>query len=493
MGNADSKLSPFKQQCVEVIKKVQEYKLAAEANVVAILYKNPNLLREVNLTRDDFSNNIWKVYFVILYDIIIKEKKKTVDEIIVGMYLNKHSKLRAVYDKNGGYKTIIDAGTYVKEASFEGYILELRKWEAILKLAANGWIDEEKLPKYVDLSIEEIYNRYEAKINDIFVNADQKIKSYDISDGIDELIDKLDEGQALGLPYYNLPTLFKETGGQALGCITLLGSLSNTGKSSAVRNATLGAFIKHNERVVIMLNEEGLEKWQREMLVWVANNVLKEDLQKYVVRDGKFDEHTKKVLLEAAAWIKEKTQNHMLTIIPFSTYKTSNVIKIIRKYSSLGVKYFVLDTFKLDAGRVSDNSWVEMQQHMVEINDVIKPEANNLHIMITFQLNKGSVRQRFYAQDNIGMAKNIIDPVSTCIMFRNLYDDERPGGKKEIKVYERVDKSKVQVKIDPDKHYQIFFIVKNREGSAGQYQIVVEHDLSRNTIKEVGICNIPMD
>lgn len=496
MVENNNTLTPFQQQCASVVRTVKEYKLAAEANIVAILYKKPSLLREIDLTRDDFSNNIWKVYFVILYDVIIKENKKTVDEIIVGMYLNKHSKLRAVYEKNGGYQTIIKAGEYVKIEALDGYIQELKKWEAVVKLASNNWIDLSKLPKYVDMSIEEIYNNYEARLNDIFINADQRIHAYDITDGIDELVEKLDAGQAVGLPYHNLPMLTKETGGQYLGAITLIGALSNTGKSSFCRNATIYSLIKNDERCVIMLNEEGLAKWQRELIVWVANNVLKEDLQKYVVRDGNYDEHTKQVIKDAVAWIKEKTKNHILTVIPFDQYKTSKVIKILRKYSSMGVKYFALDTFKYDAGRVGENAWLEMQQHMVEINDIVKPEANNLHILVTFQLNKGSSRQKYYTQDNVGLAKNIIDPVSTCLMFRNLYDDERPGARHEVKVYElagKYGKSKIEVKLDPNKHYQIVFIVKNREGSAAAFQIVVEHDLSRNVLKEVGICNVPMD
>ena len=162
----------------------------------------------------------------------------------------------------------------------------------------------------------------------------------------------------------------------------------------------------------------------------------------------------------------------------------------------MGVKYFALDTYKMDAGVVSNNAWLQMQQGMVQINDVIKPESKNVHILITFQLSKGSVMQRYYTQDNIGMAKNIIDPASTCIMIRTLFDDERPGGKRALQVYKRAGKngkSEVPVKLESNKHYQILFIPKNREGAANEYQIVIEHDLSKNTLKEVGYTYVPMD
>lgn len=495
-GGGKKERTPFQQQCIDVLKSINEYRTGCEANACAILWKKPDLLRQSSLILDDFLNNVWRCYFEILREIVIDEGKTAVDDVVVGLHLEKHPKLKAKYEEYGGYTTIKDAGEYVQEENLDAYINELHKWQACMELAKKGWIDKARLSDYVDMSAEDIYNELEVNINNIFLNTTTSFKSYDVAEGLDELIDELDEGFSVGLPYYNLPMLTRETGGQYLGAITLVGGLSNVGKTSLSRNMTFGSFVKNKEPCVIMLNEEGIKKWQRELLVWVANNVLKEDLQKHTVRDGKFSNEIKDILHRAADWIKEKTENHIWTIIPFQSYSTANAIKVIKKYSSMGVRYYLLDTFKLDAGKTDSDSWVAMQQHMVEIHDVIKPEANNLHIMITFQLNKGSARQRYYTQDNIGLAKNIIDPASTCIMIRNMYDDEYPSGRNQIHVYEMVGKngrSRKEVKLDPEKRYQILFIVKNREGSANQFQIVVEHDLSRNTLKEVGICNVQMD
>ena len=490
------KLSAFEQELIDTIKKINEYKEAAEANIVSILYKVPDAIYDTNLELEEFNNNIWRVYWTIANDIVKLEKKSSLDDITVGLYLEKHSKLRAKYDEYGGYDTIVNAGTYVKEENLYGYIQELRKWNSVIKLAKRGCPVKDRLSEYCDMTAEEIYNEWEAFINDIFVNVDCDGKSYDICDGIYDLIERLDKGVAIGLPYNNMEMMTKETGGQYLGSITLVGGLSNVGKSTFARNATIPTAIKEKERVVAMINEDNLDKWQRELLIFVANNIIKEDLQKHIVRDGHYQEDTKSLLYKAADWLVEQTQNHILTIIPFTQYKTKNAIKIIKKYSSMGVKYFILDTYKLDAGDVSDKSWLEMQQNMVEINDVIKPESKNLHILITFQLAKGSVKQRFYTQDNIGMSKNIIDPASTCIMIRDLYDDEYTGERRELKVYRlegKNGKTKIPVKLDKDNHYQIGFIIKNREGSANRYQVVFLHDMSRNVMKEIGITNVPVD
>lgn len=496
MAEKNKKLTPFEQEMVDTAKKVLEYKKAAEANIVSILYKKPEEFFNVNLTLEDFGINEWRVYFEIARSIVVEEKKSALDDITINFYLEKHDKLREKYEDFGGYDTIQAAMEYVNVGNLHGYISELHKWNVVIQLCKRGFPVKERLSDYADMTAEQIYNELEAFLNHTFVEIDNDINSYDVCDGIEELIDELDEGVAVGLPYHNLPMLSNEVGGQYMGSITLVGGLSNVGKSTFCRTTTIPSILEMGERIVIMLNEDGLKKWQREMLVFVCNNILGFDLQKYIVRDGKYSAEVKGKLLEAAEWLREHTQNHMITIIPFQQYKTANAIKIIRKFASMGVKYFLLDTFKMDAGKVNDNSWVQMQQAMVDINDVIKPEALNVHVLITFQLNKSSARQRYYTQDNIGMAKNIVDVASTCIMIRDLYEDERYGQSREVEVKEvKPGGTKIPItdQLDKNRRYQILFIVKNREGAANQQQIVIEHDMSRNVMKEVGICNIMPD
>lgn len=490
--------TPYETELINAVKKIKEFKLASEANIVSIIYKNYELIYSYeNLTLNDFSNNEWRVFWQIAYDIIIKEKKQSLDEITVGLYLEKHDKLKAKYEEYGGYETIEKAKEYVKEENIDGYIKELHKWNSVLKLLKARFPVYDKLSEFADKNLDEIYAYYESHLNHIFINVEGDVKTYNIADGIDELIEELDKGLAVGLSYHNLPMVTKETGGMLCGNITLIGGLSNVGKSSIARNAIIQSIIDNNEKIVIMLNEDGLKKWQREYLVWICNNTLKEDIQKYIVRDGKYSEKVKEILFKAAEIMKKQKENKAITIIPFQRYSTANAIKIIKKYSSLGVTQFMIDTFKNDAGKVSDNSWLEMMQNMVEIYDVVKPESKNLHITITFQLEKGkTARQRFYSQDNIGMSKNMIDPASTCIMVRNIFEDEYSGGKNELKVYRlegKNGKTKIPVTLSRDKNYQILFIVKNREGSANAYQIVIEHDLSRNLLKEIGITSVPVD
>lgn len=491
-------LTPIEEENLKSKKKVLEYKLACEANIVSVLWHNPDLYYTYdNLKLEFFHNNCWRVFWQIGFDIVVKEKKPLLDEITVGLYLEKHLKLKAAYEKYKGYETIENSKQYVKINNIDGYINELHKWNAVLSLLEKNFPVYDRLKDFADMTSEQIYDEYEANLNHIFINVEGDDMTYDIADGIDELIDELDEGLAVGLPLDNSPLLTKETGGDLIGNITLLGGLSGAGKTALSRTLKLPSIIKHKEKIVIMINEEGKKKWQREYLVWVANNIYKDDLQKHTVRDGKYKTETKELLKKCADWIKQ----HSNTIIlkPFSQYTTAKAIKTIKKYASMGVKYFMLDTYKADAKTTNSEAfWFNLQQNMVEINDVIKPESKNVHIWITFQLSKGSSKQRYYGQDNIGMAKNIVDVASTCLMVRQIFDDEYEGGKHELYVYKKEKRNgnietEIPVKIKKGKNYQIIFIVKNREGSTNSYQIVVEHDLSRNVYKEVGYTNVPID
>ena len=496
---ADKTLTPYQQQKVKIAKKIKENLLIPESNVVSIFFKNPSLMFDyTHINSEMFLNQAWKLYYTIAHDLVIKEKKEALDEYTVGFYIERHPDLKDMYDKFGGYTTIDKATEYVDEKNIEGYSRDLIKWNTIFNLLKNDFLTETKLKEYSDMNLDDIYREIEATINHIFINANDDVKTVNISKGIDDLIDELNAGSAVGLPYANMNILNKETGGQLFGNITLIGGISNSGKTTLVRNMCIPSTLKFDEKLVIMLNEEGVKKWQREFLVWVANNIFKYDLQKYIVRDGNYDEETMNILRKSADWIKEKTKDNIITIATFKKYNTNTAIKVIKKYANMGVKYFILDTYKADSGSTrNESSWYDMQQNMVDLYDTIKPDSGlNVHLAITFQLSKSSSRQRYYQQDNIGMAKNIVDVSSTCIMIRDVFEDEYDDGKKELKCYKfegKNKKSKVPVTLEEGKHYQVIFVVKNREGSANQYQIVCEHDMSRNILKEVGITNVPVD
>ena len=342
------KVTAFEKEIIDTAKKVVEFKVAAEANVVSILYKEPDRLYEANLSLEDFSENVWRVYFQIACDIILLEKKNVLDDITIALYLEKHEKLKAVYDEYGGYDMIQNAITYIKVENFDGYVAELKKWKAVIELCKKGFPVKDRLSDYVDMTEEEIYNEHEAYLNHIFASTSFEVKSYNVFDGMHDFIDEINNSVDVGMPFYHADILTSEVGGFNLnGHIYGLGASSGVGKSSMAFNWIVGSAIEKGEKVVMIINEEDERKMRRELLVWVANNIFKEELQKRILRDGNFNEETLSLLKKCAEWIEDKKDKHILTVIPLERYSVDIAIKIIKKYASaFGCKVFILDTLK---------------------------------------------------------------------------------------------------------------------------------------------------
>ena len=162
-------LTPFEKEQIETAKIIVEYKQNCEANIVSIIYKHPDEIFNTNLTTDLFSNNVWRVYFEIAYDILINEGKKVLDDMTVAFYLEKHPKLRDKYNEYGGYEKIESTFKYVQIENFDGYVSELYKWKAVLKLCQRGYPVKDDFKKFTDMSYEDIYKKYECDLNDIFI------------------------------------------------------------------------------------------------------------------------------------------------------------------------------------------------------------------------------------------------------------------------------------------------------------------------------------
>ena len=493
----NTKLTPFQEELIKAVKKVNEFKEACEANIAAIIYKQPEILYNYNLKLDEFSNNIWRVYWQIANDLLLIENKTVLDEITVGLYLEKHSKLSEKYDEYGGYKTIVNAGEYVQIENFDGYVQELRKWNAVLKIGKCGFAIQNKISDFADMTAEEVYNEYSIFLNDAFLHVESEVKSYNGLDGLYELIDKLNEGEGVGLPLYNAEILSKEIGGINLnGNIYGLGASSGVGKSTKAIEYLFPSVLKHQEKIVYIINEQDQNNFRKEALIWTCSNILKKPIHKYILRDGKFDEETKQILREAAKWLDSQKENRNITIIPLEHYSAKTVIKIIKKYHSLGVRLFVLDTLKESLDSRDEATWKSMERDMQDLYDTVKPAACNVGLFVTYQLSKSSGKTRHLSNFDIGQGRSIVDVMSANLMMRRPFDDEYENGKNEITCYRlegKNKKTKIPFKLNRDKHYMITFIPKNRFGGTDVFQIVSEDDMSINIYKDIGICNVPED
>lgn len=488
------KMTAFEKEQLECAKKIQEYKLSSEANVVASIFKDPELIYNVDLTVDDFSNNIWKCYFAIAYGLIITEKKPSLDEISVGIYLEKHHKLRDKIEEYGGYSTIQDATTYVELKNFDSYVNDVKKFNVLLKLLKYGFPISEKLSEYIDKTIDEIYSELEMILNHTFINTESNVKSYNIFEDMEGYINSLDKGIDIGLPLHNSTLLNSEIAGMHLGTIMGIGASSGVGKSWLAFNYLIPSALQYNERVVVICNEEDEGRWRKELLIYVINNVFKHRFQKRELRNGQFSEEVWEWLREATTWIKERANQHIVTVIPLQSYNVDLAIKIIKKYSSaFGCKYFVLDTLKESNNTKTDDIFKSMTRDTIKLYDLIKPSNRNLFLMVTYQLNKSSNKVRHLTNLEIGMSKSIIDVMSTNILVRRPNYDEYEGESRSIQCYKEKAGARISFPLRKDNNYFLIFLSKNRYGRTDAFQIVAKIDMSTNEYEEVGMCNILED
>ena len=492
MAEKNSKLTPFQQQQAEAASQIFEYKLGAEASIVSMIYKNPDLLRESNLSLNDFHHNCWRVYFEIAKDLIINEKKVTLSEVDIGLYLEKHPKLAdKYYNEYGGYQTIENAGFYIKEENFDSYVRDLRKWNTVAKLVKHGFpCDKDRLSKICDMSAEDLYDEYTVYLNDIFANIDNNVKSYNGFDGMKNLIDELDAGKNVGIPFANCDILNRETGGMLGGNIIGFGASSGVGKSTLSINYVFPTMMKHDLKALFIINEEDENKFRKEALCWYASNVLKHPIPKRVLRDGNFDKETKEVLYKAAEWFESQKEKRHITIIPLEQYTARTVIKLIKKYTKMGCDVIVLDTLKESYDSRDKESWKSLMTDCVDFYDCIK--HTNTCMIITYQLVKN--KSKYLTNADIGISKGILDIFSLNIFFRRPLQTEFEGGKDELYCYNPIknSNSRLEFKLHKDKHYMIGFISKNRNGMS-DIQIVSEADFSINQYKDLGYCVVTQD
>ena len=491
MAERNKNKSLFEKQQEEILEEVKTYKLGAEANIVSLIYKNPDLLRENNLSIDDFHENCWKVYFEIARDMVFDKMKTTLSEPDVLIFLDSHKKLAKRFDEYGGYDTVVGSWSHVDERNFEGYLADLRKWNATIKLIEKGFpCDKDKLREINDGTIEDLYADYTIHLNDIFANVDNNVKAYNGFEGMHELIEELDKGKNRGIKLVSCEMLDKEIGGLLGGNIIGMGASSGVGKSTLSINYIFPSMIKYGLRALFIINEEDENKFKQEALVWYCTNISKYPIPKHVLRKGDFDEETKAYLHDAAEWFESQKELHNITIIPLEQYTSKTVVKLIKKYTKMGIDVICVDTLKESYDSRNKESWKSLMTDCVDFYDCIK--HTDTCMVITYQLVKN--KSKYLTNADIGVSKGIIDVFSVNLFFRRPLQTELEGGSDELYCY-RPDKSgfgKVEFKLKKDEHYMITFISKNRFGQS-DIQIVSEADFSINKYEDLGYCKVIQD
>lgn len=471
-----------------------------EANIVGILWNDPILYHNHSDIYDEmFKTPIWKLYFSIGKRMVSRGIQK-IDDVAVEVFLQESNKLSKAYENYGGFETIENLEMFATSENLDSYVSELKKWHSLYKLIEDITISESDIGEFSNLNASEIYDYFNVKFNNVFIDSDDGIETSHLQDDLDDIIREADEGLNVGMP---IPSkiLNEEIGGIIDGQLILVGGLSGTGKSSITIQLLLSACLEQDEPLVFMANEQDSRFIKKEILIWIINNRIAKDRSEYFNkkrwRQGKFTDKEKELIYEAKKFIEEKMKDNKIIIAQFKSYSRHQAEKVIRKYSALGVKKFVLDTFKISSQRDDNESfWLSMQEDMRKFDDLIKPSNLNVNLWVTLQLQKGSIARRYLSSENLGMSKNVIDVASVALLMRTVRNDEYEGEKFPLKVIDPIGESKKSgrtLNLESNKKYAVLFIEKNRNGESQTYQIVAEQDLGHLVYREIGVTDIPFD
>lgn len=516
-------------------KEIDDYLDYYDGLLVACFWKEPDLYKDYegdihfNRFLDDTKNpdnslistNRWRVIYNIGESLILDEHVINLDEVTVNNYLLKHKKLKKQWESisSNTFENLKILSDNIDTNNLESYISSIKKYRAIQKMEKNFHmvITEKQLSQINNFKINDLFDIYEEKLQSAFIDRDEGVNTAHLMDNVEENMAHWQEGSAMGLPFYNLPHYTTFTGGMPKGGITLVGGVSNVGKSSFLRTVIFPSLFltpTHEvEKTIIFLNEEDLDKWQREFITWVANNIYTDHhihFTKNILRNGNFEKEKPifdviKESIKVAKEVLGKNEDDIL-FIPLPKFSTNIVLKQMKRYCALGYQNFIIDTFKMDNtddARIDNNTRLQLIQNMTKIYNLCKPTVKDLRVICTIQLSKASTYKRILSQDDLAESKNIIDVCSSGFFMRPVWENEKnekdDNGIRNPYWLEVKDFANQTVLLDKLKKYLLLFTVKNREGEAGvgSKVFVVEVDWATNTLTEIGTTivkneNIPL-
>lgn len=480
---------------LEFYQKLIQQKSVNESRFVLCLYQQPDLYYDYDTKGLVFHDRAWKFYYDLLSNLVVKRQVVTMDSVTVEAYVESQTQeYQDQYENYGGYETIDRGLEIVETTNVNSYYREIQRYNVLFNLIKFGYPVQKNWAKIETKDLQQLSDYFESKMQEVFLNTTLgSDKVVDLMRGMDKMVVKADEGKMAGLPLTS-KLMNSVQNGLRLGNITMLGAHSGVGKSFMTTLQHVTSCIAQKEPILIIANEEDADKWQQELLTcYINNNYPNAHFNKGRFYHGGFDDTEKRMLNKGVVRYRDLPDN-LVRFVSMSQFSMNKTISLIKQYAkAYGVKYFVLDTMKLDndtAEKVSDNSWLQMQQNMVRLYNTIKESNLNVHVWVTTQLSKGKANSRFLDQSNIGIAKNIVDVASSVMLMRTLTNSEKdPTSKTKLIVK---DSRGNEVHLDPDEEYVIIFWAKNRQGSIFD-QVVLKVNRGENTFSDIGTCRLDRD
>ena len=461
----------------DVPEKLLDKREQIECSFIFTFFKDMSLL-------GDYARNIVNGEDIITedgqfyYGLILGLEKagyQVADSMSIHTYLEDKKTIKKKFDERGGFSTVKEITDIVNVNNIDATFDELVKNNMLIRLHEKGFNVLDDVEKFKQMTSEELYNYFEYQLADIAIGKISKIDAEDLTRGYDKYIKSWDEGESIGYKIGSKMLNYQLLGVHKKNLLLHLAGIGNGKTSSAISWYILPAI--ENQDVVIIANEQSVSEWRQMILSTVLFNKIGgvKGFDRHKMMVGKYTDEQKAKLKEAAEWLEK--QKGKIIFIETQDYSTSNIKKIIGRYSALGCSLYILDTLK-PMDDASDKSWGEFSEVAKEL--FIQAKKHDVAIIATAQLSPDAMSRRYLDLTCIAKAKAIAETASQVVMFRPLTADER----EKVKGFNYEGKIKKVVDLDKDKDYIMVFTPKNRFGQVTP-QILMERNMNFNSYKDV--------
>lgn len=466
----------------EPLKEDREVK---ECNFIFSLYKDLSKVDDYKnvVNGEDIITPDGQFYYGILQG-LVKNGYQVADNMSIHEYLDSKKTLREGFEKRGGFSTIKDIMDLLTISNIDAYHDELIKSNLLIRLNNAGFNVINELDKFKQMSSEEVYDYFEYQLANISVNKIEKVKVEDLSSDYESWIQRANSAKNVGYKIGSRLLDYQLAGVHRGNLMLYLGGIGQGKSSSAVSLFILPAIETGND-ITIVCNEQTSDEYRNMIISTVLFSRIGQvkGMNRMSLTLGNFDDYKIGKIREAAQWVE--SQPGKIKFVEMQNYDVTNVKKVIKRQAKLGCGLFFFDVLK-NVNDASDKAWAELSDVAKTLFLLAKSE--DIAIIASAQLASDSMNRKYLDLTAVGKSRAISECASTVVGFRPIMNNEIDKIKPWMwKKNEDGSNGKVKVTydLDPNKHYIIQFIMKNRFGNVNP-QIVLEFNQAFNTIEDVG-------
>lgn len=468
-------------------KRLLEGRLTAEGNVIALLFADPLLLDELELTSKDFITKDGTFYFALAKQ-LRKAGYSVFDEVTILSSISDN--ILDAFNERGGYETIKNMVDVVNSKNADVYIDTLYKENIMLNLYRDGfnlfnpvdWNGKEIIPYelFKKMDSEGVTDWYESKIIGYNVGQSSSIIEEEDIDFDDEFIKSCLEGDETGVPFETggidvngepincYPFLSKQISGLPRGTLSMIGGFSSAGKSTWLVGLMI-ALMNSGEKIVLVSNEERVKKYKVKLITWLlAKRNRYYNLTKKKIFAGQFTAEDMKQVKDVQNFWRDNYKSKLRIVVTNDADIKIAKKKIREAALKDGYSTFIVDTFKINE---ADMTASRTDLCLVKDSRELAKIAQRLD-MIGFASVQLAERDRgkiFLDSSVLSNSKQIKEILENLFLIRSVYDEELDSNDK---LYcrpfrlKKINDKWVEEEYTPDRSavWRMLFVEKNRNG-----------------------------